>query len=43
MVGELLNGTRIDMPAIRQTSITYKRASKVAPKAAEPPRIFGED
>ncbi len=42
-VGELLAGKRIDMPPIRQTSVTYKRAPKVALKAAEQPTIFGDD
>lgn len=42
-VGELLDGQRIDMPPIRQTSVTYKRAPKALPKAAEQPRIFGEE
>ena len=42
-VGELLDGKRIDMPPIRQTSVTYKRAPKVALKAAEQPRIFGSE
>ena len=34
-VGELLGGKRIDMPPVRQTSVTYKRAPRAAPKAAE--------
>ncbi len=42
-VGELLNGKRLDIPPIRQTSVTYKRAPKALSKAAEQPRIFGED
>ena len=28
-VGELLDGKRVDMPPIRQTSVTYKQAPKV--------------
>lgn len=40
-VGELLNGKRIDMPAIRQTSTTFKRAPKAQPKAAEQRPMFG--
>jgi len=42
-VGELLAGKRIDMPPIRQTSVTYKRAPKVTPKAAEQRPMFGSD
>lgn len=42
-VGELLDGGRIDMPPVRQTSVTYKRAPKVISKAAEQPRIFGKE
>jgi hypothetical protein len=38
-VGELLDGRRLDIPPVRQTSVTYKRAQK----AAEQQRIFGED
>jgi hypothetical protein len=39
-VGELLAGKRLDIPAVRQTSVTYKLASKAMPKAAERPGIF---
>jgi site-specific DNA-methyltransferase (adenine-specific) len=42
-VGELLDGQRIDMPPVRQTSVTFKRAPKAAPKAAEQRSIFGGD
>lgn len=42
-VGELLDGKRIDMPPVRQTSVTYKRAPKALPKAAEQRTIFGRD
>ena len=42
-VGELLAGKRLDIPPVRQTSVTYKRAPKVALKAAEQPTIFGDD
>ena len=42
-VGELLAGNRIDMPPVRQTSVTFKRAPKAAMKAAEQPSIFGTD
>jgi hypothetical protein len=35
--GELLNGATIDMPPIRQTSLTYKRAPKAVSRAAERP------
>jgi DNA modification methylase len=42
-VGELLEGKRIDMPPVRQTSVTYKRAPKAASKPAEQQRIFGPD
>ena len=41
-VGDLLDGGRIDMPPVRQTSVTYKRAPKAAPKAAEQRSIFGD-
>lgn len=42
-VGELLVGKRLDIPPVRQVSVTYKRAPKVLSKAAEQRRIFGED
>jgi DNA modification methylase len=42
-VGELLGGKRLDIPPVRQTSVTYKRAPKMATKAAEQRRIFGND
>jgi DNA modification methylase len=42
-VGELLDGQRIDMPPIRQTSVTYKRAPKAVPKAAEQRAMFTTD
>jgi hypothetical protein len=42
-VGELLAGKRLDIPPVRQTSVTYKRAPKVALKAAEQPTIFSDD
>lgn len=43
-VGELLEGKRIDMPPIRQTSVTYKRAPKaVLSKAAEQRPLYGDD
>lgn len=42
-VGELLEGKRIDMPPIRQTSVTYKRAPKTALKVAEQQPIFGDE
>ena len=38
-----LDGKRIDMPPVRQTSVTYKRAPKATAKAAEQPRIFGNE
>ena len=42
-VGELLDGTRLDIPPVRQTSVTYKRAPKAEPKVAERrPLDFGE-
>lgn len=40
-VGELLAGKRLDIPPVRQTSVTYKRAPKVVSKAAEQGRISG--
>jgi len=42
-VGELLAGKKLDMPPVRQTSVTYKRAPKVLSKAAEQRRIFGDE
>jgi len=39
-VGELLAGNRIDMPPIRQTDVTYKRAPKAPPRAAEQPSLY---
>jgi len=42
-VGDLLEGRRLDIPPVRQTSVTYKRAPKAAPKAAEQRAMFGTD
>ena len=42
-VGELLAGKRLDIPPVRQTSLTYKRAPKVVQKAAEQPALYGSD
>jgi hypothetical protein len=42
-VGELLDGKRIDMPPVRQTSVTFKRAPKAAVKAAEQAQLYGKD
>ncbi len=42
-VGELLGGGRIDMPPVRQTSVTYKRAPKALPKSAEQRGMFGPE
>ena len=42
-VGDLLAGARIDMPPIRQTSVTYKRAPKALSKAAEQRPLYGND
>lgn len=39
-VGELLAGKRLDIPPMRQTSVTYKRAPKATPKAAEQRAMF---
>ena len=39
-VGELLAGERIDMPPIRQTDVTYRRAPQVPSKAAEQPSLY---
>jgi site-specific DNA-methyltransferase (adenine-specific) len=36
-VGELLAGKRLDIPAIRQTGVTFKRAPKVKPARPEQP------
>lgn len=42
-VGELLAGKRLDIPPVRQTSVTYKRAPKALLKVAETrPMPFGE-
>jgi DNA modification methylase len=38
-VGELLAGARLDIPPIRQASVTYKRAPKVKPAPLEQPRL----
>jgi galactonate dehydratase len=42
-VGELLAGKRLDIPPVRQTSVTYKRAPKVVLKAAEQRALYGSD
>jgi site-specific DNA-methyltransferase (adenine-specific) len=42
-VGELLAGKRLDIPPIRQTSVTYKRAPKVTLKAAEQSSLYNPD
>jgi len=39
-VGELLDGKKLDAPPPRQTSVTYKRAPKAVPKAAEQPDMW---
>jgi hypothetical protein len=39
-VEDLLTGKGIDRPPA-QTSVTFKRAPKAAPKAGEQPTIFG--
>jgi len=42
-VGELLAGKRLDIPPVRQTSVTYKRAPKALLKVAETaPMPFGD-
>jgi hypothetical protein len=41
-VGELLEGKRLDIPPVRQTSVTYKRAPKAVLKVAESGQLFGE-
>jgi DNA modification methylase len=41
-VGDLLGGARIDMPPIRQTSVTYKKAPKAVSKAAEQRQLYGD-
>lgn len=43
LVGALLDGKRIDMPPIRQARITYKRAPKALPKAADQRSMFGKE
>lgn len=42
-VGDLLAGKRLDIPPVRQTSLTYKRAPKSEPKVAEQAGIFDSD
>ncbi len=42
-VGELLAGKKLDIPPVRQTSVTYKRAPKAVPKAAEQRGIFDRE
>ena len=42
-VRELLDGKRLDIPPMRQTSVTYKRAPKVQSKAAEQAPLYGSD
>jgi len=42
-VGEQLAGRRLDIPRLRQTSVTYKRAPKAMPKAAEQRTNFGTE
>jgi DNA modification methylase len=41
-IEDLLTGKTLDRPPA-QASVTFKRAPKVAPKAAKQPGIFGED
>ena len=38
-VGELLSGKRLDIPPVRQASVTHKRAPKVKPAPPEQPRL----
>ena len=40
-VCELLAGKRLDIPPVRQTSVTYKRAPKVLSKVAEQSPLYG--
>jgi site-specific DNA-methyltransferase (adenine-specific) len=42
-VGELLEGKKLDAPPARQTSVTYKRAPKAAPKTGVQRGMFGSD
>ena len=42
-VGDLLAGKRLDMPPVRQTSVTYKRAPKALSKAAEQAPLYGKE
>jgi len=42
-VGELLDGKKVDVPPVRQTSVTYKRVPRAHSKAAEQPRLYGSD
>jgi len=42
-VGDLLAGKRLDIPPVRQASVTYKRAPKAEPRVAEQPGIFDAD
>ncbi len=42
-IADLLSGRRIDAPVGQRTSVTYKRAPKAVPKAAEQPSLYGVD
>lgn len=42
-VGELMSGKRLDIPPVKQTSVTYKRAPKARAKAAEQRALYGSD
>lgn len=42
-VGELLAGKRLDIPPLKQASVTYKRAPKALPKAAEQRALYGSE
>jgi len=42
-VGELLGGQKLDIPPVRQTSVTYKRAPRARSKAAEQPPLYTSD
>jgi hypothetical protein len=42
-VGDLLGGRRLDIPPMRQTSLTFKRAPKASRKAAEQTALYDSE
>ena len=41
-VGDLLSGQRLDIPPVKQTSVTFKRAPKATPRGPKQSRIFDD-